>query len=60
MSQIDNGLLVLLGITHDDNFADIVYLANKVMKMRLWHSADGKKTWDKSCMQMGYSFLIVS
>ncbi|CAI2381334.1 unnamed protein product [Moneuplotes crassus] len=66
VSNIGNGLLVLLGITHDDTKADSVYLAQKLLNIRLWpdiqevKGVTQRKPWMKSVMQMNYDLLIVS
>ncbi len=41
-SSIDNGLLILLGITHDDGPDDIDYLVKKIVQMRIFSDKDGK------------------
>jgi D-tyrosyl-tRNA(Tyr) deacylase len=42
VSQIGAGLLVLLGITHDDDAATAVRLARKVRALRVFPDADGR------------------
>jgi D-aminoacyl-tRNA deacylase len=42
VSQIGAGLLVLLGITHDDDAATAVGLARKVRALRVFPDADGR------------------
>jgi len=42
VSQIGPGLLVLLGITHDDNEATAVKLARKVRALRVFAGAEGR------------------
>jgi D-tyrosyl-tRNA(Tyr) deacylase len=42
VSQIGPGLLVLLGITHDDDEAIAVKLAQKVRALRVFADADGR------------------
>lgn len=39
---IDNGLVVFLGITHNDTEADADYLANKIINMRIFNDENGK------------------
>ena len=63
VSSIGKGLMVLLGITHDDTKADTIHLTNKLLNMRLWSEVkEGKslKPWAKSAMDMNYEILIVS
>jgi len=40
--QIEQGLLVLLGITHDDSQNDIDYLVRKICGLRIFSDAAGK------------------
>jgi D-tyrosyl-tRNA(Tyr) deacylase len=42
VAQIGPGLLVLLGITHDDSAAQADKLAEKVRAMRVFNDADGR------------------
>jgi D-aminoacyl-tRNA deacylase len=42
VSSIDAGLLVLLGITHEDTEAEAERLAAKVTSLRVFEDADGK------------------
>lgn len=41
-SAITKGLLILLGITHDDNNADIEWLTAKISKLRIFGDENGK------------------
>ncbi|MBI5309603.1 MAG: D-tyrosyl-tRNA(Tyr) deacylase [Actinobacteria bacterium] len=42
VSWIGPGLLVLLGITHDDDEAKAAKLADKLLALRIFNDADGK------------------
>ena len=42
MAEIGPGLLVLLGVTHDDTAADADRLADKVRALRIFPDADGR------------------
>ena len=42
ISQIGNGLLILLGIGHDDGEAQAVFLAEKVANLRIFEDEQGK------------------
>lgn len=46
VSEIGQGIMVLVGITHDDTEADVEYLCPKLLNLRLW--GDGNKSWSKS------------
>jgi D-tyrosyl-tRNA(Tyr) deacylase len=41
VAEIGPGLLVLLGVTHDDTEAEAQWLANKVRALRIFPDADG-------------------
>jgi len=41
-SQIDNGLLILLGITHTDTTEDIEWLCKKIVNLRIFADNEGK------------------
>ena len=42
MGKVGRGLLVLLGITHNDTTADADYLVDKILNLRIFDDADGK------------------
>src|SRR5207247_795798 len=54
----DIGLVVLLGITHDDTPEDARWLAEKVAGLRIFNDADGKMNRDLA--EVGGAMLIVS
>lgn len=41
-SSIGNGLLVLLGVSNDDNMTDIEWLAGKISRLRIFSDNEGK------------------
>ena len=41
VSSIDKGLMVLVGFTHGDSVADIDYLVNKVVNLRVFEDSNG-------------------
>ena len=41
-SEIQNGLLALVGISDDDNTETIDWIANKLVNLRVFNDADGK------------------
>ncbi|EDR24727.1 hypothetical protein, conserved [Entamoeba dispar SAW760] len=59
VGKIGKGLLLYFGINEEDKESDIDGAVNKVLKMKLWDSEDGKR-WSKSVMDMGYEVLVVS
>jgi D-tyrosyl-tRNA(Tyr) deacylase len=42
VGQIDSGLLVLLGVGHDDTESDADHLAEKIAGLRIFEDPDGK------------------
>jgi len=40
-SEIKRGLMILLGITHDDTINDIRWLSNKIINLRIFNDGDG-------------------
>ena len=40
--EIDKGLLVFLGITHEDNDKDLDYIADKISGLRIFEDEQGK------------------
>lgn len=58
VGNIDAGVVVLLGVTHDDTPADAKWLAEKLVGLRIFNDADGKMNRDLS--EVGGAMLIVS
>jgi D-tyrosyl-tRNA(Tyr) deacylase len=56
--EIGLGLLVLLGVGHEDSEADAIYLADKVAGLRVFEDVDGKM--NRSLQEVGGSVLAVS
>ncbi|MHC5269599.1 D-aminoacyl-tRNA deacylase [Enterococcus sp. LJL98] len=46
VGQIDQGLMVLLGIHEEDTLADVDYLARKIAKLRIFEDEAGKMNGD--------------
>ncbi len=59
VGAIDRGLLVLLGVGHDDEEADAAYLAAKIPALRIF-PLDGGKPLDRSVADVGGALLVVS
>lgn len=57
-SSIGNGLLVLLGITHDDGPDDVQWLVKKIAALRIFDDTDGVMNLD--VRQTGGDVLVVS
>jgi D-aminoacyl-tRNA deacylase len=56
--EIGLGLLVLLGVGHEDTEADAAYLAEKVVGLRIFEDVDGKM--NRGLQDVGGSVLVVS
>ncbi|AEP87603.1 D-aminoacyl-tRNA deacylase [Bacillus spizizenii] len=58
VGQIGQGLMVLVGITHDDTEEDAAYLADKVVHLRIFDDSEGKM--NLSLLDIGGEILSVS
>ena len=57
-STIDAGLLVLVGIEHDDTDEDIQYLSQKLVNLRIFDDENGVMNLD--VMQAGGDVMVIS
>lgn len=57
-SQIGPGLLVLLGVGHEDGREDIDWLARKIAGLRIFDDADG--VMNRSVLETGGDIIVVS
>lgn len=57
-ASIGRGLVVLLGITHDDTNDDVDWLVNKVVQLRIFNDDQG--VMNRSCEEIGGEVLVVS
>ena len=57
-SQINQGLLILLGITHDDSQLDIDWLVQKILSLRIFSDDEGKM--NLSVQEVKGELLVVS
>ena len=58
VGEIEGGLLVLLGVAHDDTEKDARYLLEKIAGLRLFADADGRM--NLSVAETGGALLVVS
>lgn len=58
VSEIGAGMLIFLGVAHNDAETELEYVANKVANLRIFEDADGKI--NLSLLDTGGSALVVS
>ncbi len=58
VGEIGQGLLILLGVGHDDGEAEVKTLVNKIVNMRIFEDAEGKM--NRSLLDISGSALVVS
>jgi len=58
VGEIGPGLLVLVGVAHDDSEADAAYLAGKIAGLRIFEDAGGKM--NLAAAEIGGAVLAVS
>lgn len=58
ISEIGEGLLVLLGIEDADSSEDITWLTRKIVNLRIFNDAEG--IMNKSLLEMGGDAIVVS
>ena len=56
--NIGNGVVVLLGITHNDEEKDVLWLVQKIVNMRIFN--DDKGMMNKSLLELNGNLLVVS
>ena len=58
VGETGSGLLVLIGVSHDDTAADAAFLAKKTINLRIFDDADG--VMNRSVLDAGGSILAIS
>lgn len=58
VGSIEYGLMLLVGITHDDQVEDVTYCAKKVASLRIFEDGDGKL--NLSIKDIGGQILSIS
>lgn len=58
ISEIEKGLMVLLGVEEDDDEKDLEYILKKVTKLRIFDDEDG--VMNKSLIDYNLEILVVS
>ncbi|MFA6991693.1 MAG: D-aminoacyl-tRNA deacylase [Candidatus Gracilibacteria bacterium] len=57
-SEIDDGYVILLGVTPSDNEKDIAYIVDKICNLRLFE--EGEQYFDKSILEVKKQILLIS
>ena len=58
VSSINNGMLILLGISNDDSKEDIIKMTNKISKLRIFN--DENEVMNKNINEVNGEVLVVS
>ncbi len=58
VSEIGAGVLIFLGVAHEDTTTELEYIANKVANLRIFEDAEGKMNC--SLLETGGAALVVS
>ncbi len=58
VGEIGRGILVLLGVSTNDERRDVEYLVDKILNLRIFEDADGKL--NLSLLDVGAALLVVS
>ena len=58
VSEIGAGVLIFLGVAHDDTTIELEYIANKVANLRIFEDTEGKMNC--SLLEAGGAALVVS
>ncbi len=56
--RINHGLLILLGITHDNTIEDVLWLSQKIVNLRIFNDDDG--VMNKSLIDVNGGILLIS
>lgn len=60
VGTIGAGLLLLIGITHEDTAEDISYLVEKTVNLRIFPAESSDSRFDRSVIDIGGGLLLVS
>ena len=60
VGEIERGLCLLVGITHEDSDDDLKYIVEKILNMRIFPDAAGKSGFDLSVQNINGALLVIS
>lgn len=60
VGQIDQGVVLLVGITHTDTMAQADWLAQKIAGLRIFPALDGPSGFDRSLQEINGAALVIS
>ena len=60
VGAIEQGLLILVGVTHSDTQKEAEWLARKIATLRVFRSENGTSHFDRSILDIGGAALVVS
>ncbi|WP_216829108.1 D-aminoacyl-tRNA deacylase [Alkalihalobacterium elongatum] len=58
VGKINSGLMLLVGITHEDTVEDVQYVTEKIANLRIFEDEDGKL--NRSLLDVGGQILSIS
>ncbi len=60
VGTIEHGLLLLIGVAHDDRPEAAEWLARKIATLRVFPALDGRSSFDRSLLEVGGAALVIS
>ena len=60
VGQIDQGVVLLVGITHTDTMVQADWLAQKIAGLRIFPALDGPSEFDRSLQEVRGAALVIS
>lgn len=58
VGKINEGLMILLGVTHEDSDKELDWMLNKILKLRIFK--DDEEKMNKSLLDIGGEILVIS
>ena len=60
VGKIEQGALLLVGVTHNDAFEQADWMARKIASLRVFRAAEGPSHFERSLLDIGGAVLVVS